>query len=41
MTGKIKETSSETLCQELSLESIRSGGWLRKLCLISKVYKNE
>ena len=41
ITGAIRGTSSEKLCQELGLESLRSGRWLRKLCLCYKIYKNK
>ena len=33
-------TSSKKLYPVLSLESLRSGRWLRKLCLFHKIYKN-
>ena len=36
ITGAIRGTSSEKLCQELGLELLRSGRWLRKLCLFYK-----
>ena len=41
ITGAIRGTSSEKLYQELGLESLRSGRWLRKLCLFYKKYKNK
>ena len=41
ITSAIRGTSSEKLCQELGLESLRSRRWLRKLCLFYKIYKNE
>ena len=41
ITGAIRGTSSEKLCQELDLESLRSRRWLRKLCLFYKIYKNK
>ena len=41
ITGAIRGTSSEKLCQELGLESLRSRRWLRKLCLFYKIYKNK
>ena len=36
MTGSI-----EKLYQELGLESLRPGRWLRKLCVFYKIYKNK
>ena len=41
ITGAIRGTSSEKLCQELGLELLRSGRWLRKLCLFYKIYENK
>ena len=41
ITGAIRGTSSEKLYQELGLESLRSRRWLRKLCLLYKIYKNK
>ena len=33
LTGTIRGTSEETLCQELGLESFQFRRWYRKLCL--------
>ena len=41
MTGAIRGTSFVKLYQELALQSLRSKGWLRKLCLFYKIYKNK
>ena len=41
ITGAVGGASSEKLYQELGLESLRSRGWLRKLCLFYKIYKNK
>ena len=41
ITGAMRGSSSERLYQELSLESLRSRRWLRKLCSFYKIYKNK
>ena len=41
ITGAIRGTSSEKLFQELGLESLKSRGWLRKLCLFYKTFHKK
>ena len=41
ITETIRGTSRENFCQELGLESLQLRHWYRKLCLFSKVFKNE
>ena len=39
--GTIRDTSRKKIYQELRLESLQLRLWYRKLCLFSKVFKNE
>ena len=39
MTGAIKGSSTEKLCQELRIEHLRSRRWFRKLCLFYEILK--
>ena len=41
ITGAIRGTSREKIYQESGLESLQLRRWYRKLCLFSKVFKNE
>ena len=41
ITGGIRGTSREKICQELGLESLQQRCWYRKLCLFFKIYKNQ
>ena len=41
ITKTVKGTSSEKLFQKLGLESLKSKGWLKNLCLFSKQIKEE
>ena len=41
ITEAIKGTSSEKLFQELSLKTLKSRHWLRKLCLLYKLIKEK
>ena len=41
ITGAIRGTSSEKIFQELSLESLKSRRWLRKLCLFYKIFHEK
>ena len=41
LTGAIRGSSKEKICQELGFESLRVRRWYRKLCLFYKVLINE
>ena len=41
ITGAIRGSSKEKLCQEMSFEYLRSRRWLRKLCLFYKTVVNK
>ena len=41
ITGAIQGTSLEKIFQELSLESLKSRRWFRRLCCMIKIMKNE
>ena len=41
ITGAIRGTSREKVCQELGLESLQSRRWYRKLAMFYKIYKNK
>ena len=41
ITGAIRGTSREKICQELGLESLQSRRWYRKLAMFYKIYKNK
>ena len=41
ITGTIRGTSREKICQELGLESLQSRRWYRKLAMFYKIYKNK
>ena len=41
MTGAIKRSSTEKLCQELGIEHLPSWRWFRKLCLFYKTIKGK
>ena len=41
ITGAIRGTSHEKLCQELRLESLRSRRWLRRMCYFDKLIKTQ
>ena len=41
ITGAIRGTSKEKICQELGLESLESRLWFRKLCFFYKSLKNK
>ena len=41
LTGAIRGTSKEKIYLELGLESLQICRWYRKLCLFSKIYKNQ
>ena len=38
ITGAIKGTSKEKLCNELGLEYLKDRRWMRRLCLFHKIY---
>ena len=39
--GAIRGTSTEKICQELGLESLKSRGWFRKLCHFYKIFNEK
>ena len=41
ITGAIRGTSREKICQELGLESLQSRRWYRKLAMFYKIYKSK
>ena len=41
MTGTIRGSFKEKLCQELGLESLQQRPWFRKLCYFFKITKNQ
>ena len=41
ITGTIRDTSHETVNQELGLERLQSRRWFRKLCLYYKIVNNQ
>ena len=41
ITGVIQSTSHEKIFQELSLESLKSRRWFKRLCCMFKIMKNE
>ena len=41
ITGAIRGTSREKLCQELGLESLRKRRWYKKLCYFFKIFKGQ
>ena len=41
ITGAIRGISQEKLYQELGLESLRSGVWLRRMCYFYKLSKTQ
>ena len=41
ITGAIRGSSREKLCQELGLESLQQRRWFRKLCYFFKITKNQ
>ena len=41
ITGAIQDTSRETIYMELSLESIKSRRWFRRLCYMFKIMNNQ
>ena len=41
ITGTIRDTSYETVNQELGLERLQSRRWFRKLCLYYKIVNNQ
>ena len=41
ITGAVRRSSSETLCQELGLESLKQRRRFRKLCYYFKITKNQ
>ena len=41
ITGTIRGSSREKLCQELDLESLRQRRWFRKFCYFFRIIKNE
>ena len=41
ITGAIRGTSKEKLCQELRLESLEKRRWYRKLCYFYKIFNKQ
>ena len=41
ITGAVRDTSREKLCQELGLQSLRKRRWYRKLCYFFKIFKGQ
>ena len=41
ITGTIRGSSREKLCEELGFESLQQRRWYRKLCSFYKIFKNE
>ena len=41
ITGAVRETSREKLCQELGFESLQQRRWYKKLCCLFKIISNQ